>query len=269
MKDSKIAWTDHTFNPWVGCVKVSPGCANCYAEALNNRWGKGNWGADAPRSRTSAAYWKQPLAWNEAAKKAGVRARVFCASMADVGEDREDLVEARRDLSVLIERTPWLDWLLLTKRPENLTRLFARWQSGWPSNVWVGTSVENQAQAERVSALLQVPAAVRFLSVEPLLEEVNICQGCPGCASDCWWKPEVDGSGIHWLIVGGESGPKARPFNMEWARSLKKQAQDRGVAFFMKQLGGHPDKREDPAGWPEDLRVREFPLCHPPKECFE
>lgn len=280
MKDSKIAWTHHTFNPWTGCVKVSAGCVHCYAETLNLRWGKKNWGADAERTRTSVAYWKQPILWNKEAEAAGERRRVFCASMADVGEDRDDLIEMRRDLSILIEQTPHLDWLLLTKRPENMARLFERWTSingGWPLNVWVGTSVEDQAAADkRIRHLAKIPSKVRFLSVEPMIGPVDLVKMDNDCGENYnALKAEVTvppllGEKAHtfrtsnthpidWVIVGGESGHGARPMDEVWARSIMHQSKEAGVAFFMKQLGGVRDKRESLEFMPEDLRVREYP----------
>lgn len=269
-KDSKIEWCHHTFNPWIGCTKVSAGCAHCYAETMENRWGRG-WGPAAPRRRTSKDYWKQPAKWNKAAAELEVRHRVFCASMADVGEDLPELVEIRRDLSVIIEQTPNLDWLLLTKRPENLKRLFARWDStmpggGWPPNVWAGTSVEDQERADlRIPLLRQVPAAVRFLSCEPLIGPITFRPSAHTLEDMVKLSTNGDGSrpmmldGIHWLIAGGESGPGARPMDHEWPRYLLKQAKEAGTAFFMKQMGGAYDKGGDLESIPEDLRIREFP----------
>lgn len=171
--ETKIEWCDHTFNPWIGCTKVSPGCANCYA-AVNTftraqrAHGRELWGPDAARHVTSEAKWREPIRWDAAAKAAGIRRRVFCASMADVFEDRPDLAEPRARLAYVIGKTPNLDWLLLTKRPENIARLWIT--DVVPPNVWLGTTVEDQERAdERIPHLLAVPAAVRFLSVEPLL----------------------------------------------------------------------------------------------------
>ncbi len=242
--NSKIEWTHHTMNPWIGCSKVSAGCQHCYAETLENRWGRG-WGPTSPRRRTSKDYWKQPYKWNIEAAAAGERHRVFCASMADVGEDLPDLVEARRDLSIIIERTPHLDWLLLTKRPENMGRLFARWNGigGWPQNVWVGTSVEDQAACDkRLPELLKIPSHTRFLSCEPLIGPVdlNLTQEYQDCE--------------------GESGHGCRPMSTAWATSLKDQCQKEKIAVFVKQMGGSIDKRGDLESIPEGLRIREFPI---------
>lgn len=263
-KDSKIEWTHDTFNPWIGCSKVSAGCAHCYAESLEKRWGRG-WGPGVERRRTSVDYWKQPYKWDKEAEAAGQRRRVFCASMADVGEDLDELVVPRRDLSIVIERTPHLDWLLLTKRPENLKRLFARWDStvpggGWPDNVWVGTSVENQAAAdERIPALFAVPAKTRFLSCEPLIHPVSLHKHIfvgPEGGNEYFGTPK---GFLHWVIVGGESGKGARPMDPEWARNIQHECARGDVAFFMKQMGGVFDKRGDLEAIPEDLRVRQFP----------
>jgi protein gp37 len=294
--ETKIQWTDHTFNPWVGCARVSPGCVNCYAEAYDKRVGgvpvsqrdnpdaaELRWGAGAPRTRTTVTYWRQPLKWNAAAEKAGVRARVFCASLADVFEDRPDLEPWRRDLFALIDATPWLDWQLLTKRPENIARLMP--PLPWPEsacgkspegdlvrrNVWLGCTVEDQRRAnERIPELIRVPAMVRFLSCEPLLERVDLSR----------WLDE-DQNGFHceidWVIVGGESGPGARPFDVAWAREIVNECRDAGRGDpkpFVKQFGSRPidsgrvdhfalrladHHGGDMSEWPEDLRVREFP----------
>lgn len=180
--DTSIEWTDHTFNPWWGCQRVSPACEHCYAETFSRRiggspWAKGeHWGPKSLRTIASEKQWGEPVRWNAAAEKAGVRARVFCASMADVFEDRRDLDAPRARLFALIEATPWLDWQLLTKRTDAMVRLAPeRWAKAWPRNVWAGTTVESQKYAdERIPHLLRVPAAVRFLSCEPLLEAVDL-----------------------------------------------------------------------------------------------
>jgi len=261
VKNSKIEWTDHTFNPWIGCTKVSPGCANCYAESLDHRWGHDSWGPGKPRRRTSAANWKQPLAWDKAAKKDRElweveggewhRPRVFCASLAD-WLDEEVPTEWRVDLLKLIRQTQNLDWLLLTKRPQNwlaqmksvdvaagycgITSMVGKWIEGTPPpNVWIGTTVEDQQRAdERIPHLLTIPARVRFLSCEPLLGPVDLDLGHPK-----WRTAESYHSYIHWVICGGESGPRARPMHPAWARSLRDQCAAAGVPFFFKQWGEH------------------------------
>jgi protein gp37 len=179
MQNSKIEWTDHTFNPWWGCQRVSPGCEHCYAETLARRYNFKVWGPAKTTSRRmmSNNYWKQPLKWNKAAKAAGVRPRVFCASMADVFEDHPELHEPRIRLFDLMDECQHLDWLLLTKRPENVRDMLlaAARPPGFPRRVWIGTSVEDQRRAdERIPHLLNIPARVRFLSCEPLLGPVDL-----------------------------------------------------------------------------------------------
>ncbi len=250
-KDSKIEWTDHTFNPWWGCVRVSPGCQHCYAESFAKRVGQKVWGVEAPRRMFGDAHWDEPLKWDAAAAAEGVRRRVFCASMADVFEDRPELVAPRERLFALIERTPHLDWLLLTKRPENMRRLAARWSLGWPSNAWAGCTVESQAQARRILWLVEVPAAVRFLSCEPLLSALDLTRVVIHPSTHPH-EPEVSLNAltgliagpdersdmrIHWVIAGGESGHGARPMHPAWALSLRDQCATTGVAFLFKQWG--------------------------------
>lgn len=221
-KNSRIEWTNHTFNPWWGCVKVSEACKHCYAESWAKRVGKDVWGIKAPRRFFGEKHWSEPLRWNADAERVGLRARVFCASMADVFEDRRDLDESRDRLWMLIEATPWLDWLLLTKRPEAAIRL-APWKRVWPANVWLGTTVENQHRAaERLPVLKEIPAVVRFISAEPLLDAVNLTP----------WLPWLD-----WVITGGESGAKARPSSPSWFLSLMNQCMAADVAFHFKQWG--------------------------------
>ncbi len=321
MKDSHIQWTNHTFNPWEGCTKVSPGCLNCYAEARNVRFSAGkNWGKGAPRRRTSVSNWKEPVKWNQMTGMGECvgcgkqfapivraqlhdaykvcdcgdsitysRPRVFCASLADWLDD-EVPIEWLTDLLKLIHETPNLDWLLLTKRPGNWRdRIFAAWRDirsrlsgNWqldmwveewlenspPANIWIGTTVEDQQRAdERIPALLKIPARVRFLSCEPLLEKISLTHGFKD-------GPQAFplGMGIQWIICGGESGSGARVFDVDWARSLRDQCSAAGVPFFMKQMGQNVMGREmdkwvtrltkksgDAQEWPEELRVRQFP----------
>lgn len=328
MSLTKIEWTGtpipgtdiiapgYTFNPWIGCTKVSPGCANCYAEAEDKRrgWTLYGWGPGRRRTRTSAQYWRQPLLWNERQYwwEQGERwtqehcdvpgpflPNVFCASLAD-WLDPEVPAQWLADLLAVIRLTPNLRWLLLSKRPElwiermtlaigsDLRREahgkeYNDWLSAWtrgnhPSNVAVGTSVEDQQRAdERIPHLLRTPARWRFLSLEPLLGPVAIptralmggC-GCGHC-QDTQWPCSAPLARIHQLIIGGESGPHARPCNVEHVRSLVRQGNSAVVPVFVKQLGAKPydpsygdvwqlDDRKgvDPAEWPEDLRVREY-----------
>lgn len=283
-KETKIAWAHGTFNPWRGCVKVSPGCAHCYAEGWAKRTGKDIWGKDARREHASESYWKQPEKWNREAAASGKPFRVFCASLADVCEDRDDLLEPRARLMRLIEQTPYLTWLLCTKRPENFLSHFGRrWGPQWPRNVWALTTAENQEQADkRLPELMKVPAIVRGVSHEPALEAVDftkwltptdpgedgerLCHGhgldsCHQCARES----------LNWIITGGESGSGARPFHMAWARKAKGACEEAGAVFFMKQAGARPvmdpldsaviraQKGDDMNEWPGDLRVQEFP----------
>lgn len=240
MKDSRIEWTDHTFNPWVGCTKVSPGCAHCYAERLNNRMGWAHWGDSAERVRTASATWDQPHRWDRQAQKSGHRAKVFCASLADWLDGKVPtrwLVE----LLALVGSTPHLDWLLLTKRPEQWkwrmgearcagSAIARAWLEGdAPANVWLGTSIEDQPRAEeRIPEIVEIPARVKFLSVEPLLGPLDLS----------YWLTESIVPQVRWVIVGGESGPGAREMRPEWVRALRAECAAAGVAFFFKQWGG-------------------------------
>lgn len=274
---SAIAWTHATFNAWIGCARVSPACENCYAESLAKARFEGPpgkkvplWGVDAARKTMSEDYWRAPLKWNRDAQAAGERRRVFCSSLADVFEiaiprnveAAEVLRAARARLWPLIEQTPWLDWLLLTKRPENIGELVPGWgrSKPWPANVWLGTTAEDQRRAdERIPHLLTHASAVRFVSHEPALSYVD-------------FRKFID-LGIDWVITGGESGPKARPYSIDWAARVIEQCREHGAAPFVKQLGSFPvgegpkyphiklahAKGENPAEWPEALRVREFP----------
>lgn len=219
-ENSKISWTNHTFNPWMGCVKVSSGCANCYAETLvTGRMGRDVWGADKPRQVTSDANWKKPRKWNRDAEKAGERLRVFCASLCDVFEDHPTANATRPRVFELIRETPNLDWLVLTKRPERMPECLPEdWGHGWP-NVWLGTSVEDNSVIYRAVHLRRVPAVVRFISYEPAIGPVD----------------QLNLLGIHWLICGGESGPGFRPMDLQWARDIRDRCAEEGVAFFFKQ----------------------------------
>lgn len=304
--ESKISWTTSTFNPWRGCMKVSPGCANCYAESFSHRNPKtlGVWGSHGTRVLASKAQWNEPLRWNRNHEGMGTHHLVFCASLADVFEDWEgqmtdsqerpllinpdahftkwaifpqksktergrvgpavcpmSLNYARERLWELIRATPNLTWQLLTKRPENIAKMMP--QEEWP-NVWLGTTVENQAHTVRLDILNDVPqkVPVKFCSAEPLLEQIDI-----GGAL---------GEGlINWVIVGGESGTKSRPFFLTWARDLLTQCHRADIACFIKQTGNNPyhetidrtpyslrlvGKGDDPGEWPRWMQVQEFPL---------
>lgn len=277
-ENSKIEWTDHTWNPWIGCTRVSQGCVNCYAEALAKRYGKAEWGPAAQRVRTSADNWRKPLQWNRKAEREGRRYKVFCASLADVFEDNDQVAWWRAELFDMIASTPNLDWLLLTKRPENIIPALRAipvlkrdnlydhlWLKGRFPNVWLGTSVENQAMADkRIPILAGIPAAVRFLSCEPLLGPVDLSPYMGGeYLTGVEWggmqETAYEPPDVHWVIVGGESGPKARQMEADWVRSVRDQCNSAGVAFFVKQMGGVRDKRGELSDLPEDLRIREYP----------
>ncbi len=285
-ENSKIEWTHHTFNPWMGCTKVSAGCAHCYAETLmDTRYGKTKWGPHGLRVIKAESGWKEPARWNREAIEAGERRRVFCASLADVFEGdesmpadaRQPVKDARKRLFDLIYSTPGLDWLLLTKRPQNAYDIIGGESgTGWTGfaetfhNVWLGTSVEDQAAADqRIPELMKCEPAIRFLSCEPLLDAVQI-ESIPTfkwnttrdrrihekvLAPECWGDCDCNamwghddgcrrngGDGtptrrVDWVIVGGESGANARPMHPQWARSLRDQCQDAGVPFLFKQWG--------------------------------
>lgn len=264
-KDTAISWTHHTFNPWWGCEKVSAACANCYAERDAIRWGLEVWGKAATRRFMSERYWMQPHKWDIEAKAARARRRVFCASLADVFEDRDELPPVRERLWDLIELTRGLDWLLLTKRPENIRAMVPpAWLKTPPASVWYGTTVEDQEQAEkRIPELLKVPARIRFLSCEPLLGPLDLARYLldpppehshfdqVGC--DC--SPEPKGA-LDWIIAGGESGPKARPSPLAWIRQLRDQAVSASVPFHFKQWGEWaPQPQLRPGLTPKDYTV--------------
>jgi len=234
---SKIEWTDHTFNPWWGCTNVSPACDSCYAEAMAKRYGHKVWGANSERRFLSDAHWAAPLKWDGAAAKSGVRRRVFCASMADVFEDREDLIPWRERLWTLIEATPHLNWLLLTKRPGNILKMMP--EGGFGPNVWLGATVELQEFAKgRIKQLLRVPATVHFLSCEPLLGPLDL---------STW----LHTGGLDWVITGGESAPNARPTDPNWFEALRDQCIQSHVAFHFKQWGNWTPIK--PAGTPKSI----------------
>lgn len=272
-EETRIEWADHTFNPWIGCTKVSPACDNCYAEAQASRYWPGEQLWAGNRKRTSENNWRQPLKWNRQATefraKHGRPPMVFCASLADVFDNQVPNFW-RRDLWALIEATPDLIWLLLTKRPQNIRKMLPvnfvqgephdAWGAGWP-NVWLGTTVENQAEADRrIPHLLAAPAAKRFLSCEPLLGPVDlrVVRGRDDekdridalTGAELMYDPDYDGqpdefayvnvSGgprIDWVIAGGESGREARPSHPDWFRSLRDQCAAAGVPFLFKQWG--------------------------------
>jgi len=298
MSATTIPWCHYTLNAWWGCTKIAPECANCYAEAWAKRTGHDVWGPNAGRRFFGDEHFEEPLRWNAQAEREGQRKRVFCASMSDILEYPPptlalvpDMGRARQKVWSLIERTPWLDWLLLSKRLDNLWLTpWARRDrpEPWPDNVWLGTTAGTQARAnEMIPLLLASGARTLFVSCEPALELVDFTRiehgGLVIDALAGW----TEGRGprqmrrLDWVIVGGESGPRARPFALDWAREIVRACGVAGVAAFVKQLGERPgefvagdlvellvrgkrSKNEDPAEWPEDLRVREFP--RPPSE---
>lgn len=238
-----ISWADHTFNPWIGCAKVSPACDGCYAEALMDlRFGRVRWGGPGrgpgERVRTSPANWREPLRWNHAAEAAGTRPFVFCASLADVFDNQ--VPDAwRADLFDLIAATPRLVWLLLTKRPQNIARLYRAAQADrdcrWPVNAAIGCTVVTQAEADRdipilLQAKLDLKAVIAFVSIEPMLGPINL-----GAALHRPREPRLD-----WVIAGGETdqgGHAARPAHPDWFRSLRDQCAASGTPFHFKQWG--------------------------------
>lgn len=250
---TSIGWTDHTFNIAWGCLKVSPGCNHCYADTWATRWGFDVWGPPKTTARRTfdAKHWAEPLKWNAKAEAEGVRRRVFCSSMCDVFEDHPTIIAELAKLWPLIRATPWLDWQLLTKRPERIAaNLPSDWGERGYANVWLGTSVESLEYIERIADLLKSPAAVHFLSAEPLLGRLdvqNYLMSSDGfCLDDDGDVVHVNdgGRGLSWIICGGESGPGARSMDLEWARLLRDHCEQIGTAFFLKQLGGSRDKRE-------------------------
>jgi protein gp37 len=286
-KDSAISWTTHTYNPWWGCVEVSPACDNCYARELAvNRWGHKVWGKDAPRRFFGDKHWNEPLKWDKEAAKAGERHRVFCASMADVFEDRRDLDMERLRLYALIEKTPNLDWMLLTKREKAIRKLLpTAWIRNPRPNVWLGVTAENQRRAdERIPALLDVPAVVHWISAEPLLGPINFEPWIKGYhhpvthdrldapdgaqvageirSGDEWHRLK----GIDWVIVGGESGDHPRRMDPAWANDIRRQCEGKAAYHFKQkgrilaaELGCKNKEGKDLSEWPAEFRVQEFP----------
>ena len=275
-----IAWTTSSWNPWIGCTEVSPGCDNCYARVLDKRhkWGGGvHWGAGVPRHRTKN--WGTPLAWNKKAAAAGERWTVF-PSLCDPF-DNEVPEEWRADLFDLIAETPNLTWLLLTKRIGNATKMMPFTERGYVlPNMWLGASVVNQEEADRdIPKLLATPAVKRFVSYEPALGPVDFGAWVGPIPDIGGIEDDIYGRGLDWIIVGGESsqgGAKARPFDLAWARQIVSQCKAAGVPVFVKQLGsnaishGHnPGERRpfftkdragaDPVEWPADLKVQDLP----------
>lgn len=258
-ESTNIPYCHHTFSPWKSCTKVSPGCDNCYAEKLSNRWGV-KFGQREPRQVMADSTWKHPHKWDLAAWKAGERRRVLCGSMCDVFDNKAPEGQRER-LWRTIEETENLEWLLLSKRAQNIPKYIPdQWcchnaasaasivcdEGDFPPNVWVGVSVENRKHGlPRIDILRIIPAAIRWLSIEPLLEDLG----------------EVDFAGIDWVVLGGESGTHARPMDIDWALSIREQCRTQGVPFYMKQLSQADAPREytHPVYFPKDLNIRQFP----------
>ena len=240
-KQTGISWTDHTFNPWWGCVKVSPACDACYAETWAKRTGHDVWGKEAPRRFFGDRHWQEPVFWNRNAAASGKRRKVFCASMADVFESRDDLNESRERLWALIDQTPWLDWLLLTKRPHNILNMIPKdWINYARPHTWFGVTAENQEFAnKRLSILRTVPNLMPWVSYEPALGPVD-------------WTPYLDF--VRWIIFGGESGFTPRKSEAQWAADSRDQCHRYGRKFFFKQAGNLLARE-----WNDEFRVQEFP----------
>lgn len=243
-EQTSIAWTDHTFNPWMGCERVSEGCRNCYAATfVENRMGLHLWGKQAPRQVTKTP-WQQVRQWNKKARDSGVRRRVFCASLCDIFEDHPTANETRPKVWDLIRECTALDWQILTKRSHRIAaNLPPDWGNGWP-HVWLGVSVEDMRVARRVDDLRQIPAAVRFISYEPALGSLR----------------DLDLDGIDWVIYGGESGPGYRPEDKRWAIEMLEKCKYTNTRFFHKQSAGPK------SGTGVELRgyvIQEFPMPRP------
>lgn len=271
--NSKIEWTHHTANPWWGCTRVHKGCDNCYAATLSNRWGKDLW--DNNKRQYIKSTWGKFQKWNDAAKKAGEYHRVFVGSMMDIFEKSMPVYNAdgtpmmlpiepksqsaqweTHDLRdhffrSIVPKYPNLMFLLLTKRPSNINKYIPEeWKTNPPRNVMFGASVVDMASARNVAHHLNFVNGAKFISVEPLLEDVDLANTAFTYMDDSGTKSTVD-----WIIVGGESGIKKRPFDADWARRIRKYCEMTGTAFFMKQM----DKVEP---IPEDLMIRQFPEWH-------
>lgn len=291
MKNSNINWTHHTANFWWGCMKVSTGCKFCYAETLSRRYGKSIWGpAETSGREEKIGIWKDILKWDKEAGSDGVRRRVFVSSMSDFLEDHPQVVDIRERAKKVIANLKNLDILILTKRPENAEKFLSDWQKDFPPHVWMGTSVENQETVnERMPHLANIESKIHFLSCEPLLEEIDLRPFINprqfGDLVDMGNRTQDEAQELYgqvqktiklqsgedytsiflepfildWVIVGGESGSKSRPFDWSWARKILNECKSSNTAFWMKQGGGHPNKREDFKDIPEDLRIRELP----------
>lgn len=255
-KETNISWADSTWSPWWGCSKIASGCLNCYAETFSKRLGKRIWGSE-PRHMLSQNHWDQPVLWNREARLSKVRRSVFCGSMCDVFEDLPELIGTRLRLFNLIEDTPSLDWLLLTKRPvEALQLLPDSWIDRSPTHTFMGFSASTQADLHKAldpwlefwkgrrKPLVPEIKGTYFLSLEPLIGPISLDHLNP-----IWCEC---------VIVGGESGPRHRPMDPVWAEDIRQWCQANRVPFFMKQLSQlRPGTALEDL--PENLRVREHP----------
>lgn len=318
-QNSKIEWTEHTANLWHGCTKVHEGCDNCYAETLAKRWGNDIWGNNKPRKEIKS-FFNDLDKYQKLALEANERHRVFVGSMMDIFEKPMLLINSKGEeisyttedirntffMRIMGGRYPNLIFLLLTKRPSNINKYIPEsWKETPPENVWFGTSPVNQETADKLIPQLLEVKGNKFLSIEPMLDEIDMSRWLPECRDaintggvpfkapyywmchcKCGWigssqyleggEPISDtgdhndvycpncrntddietDSKISWVICGGESGHHHRPFNLEWARSLRNQCEDANVPFFFKQIDKVRDKIE---GIPEDLQIRQFP----------
>lgn len=243
-ENSKIEWTDHTMNFWIGCQEVSAACDHCYARVQNEHWKWVNgWGPHGERRRTAPSTWRKLHKWNSDAKERGVRAKVFSNSLSDFFDNQAHYTW-RREAWHYIEQSDWLDFLILTKRPQNIAKMLPDpetgvrpWGAGWP-NVWLGMTAENQPEYDqRWHYLSGVPAIVKFISNEPSLGPLSVSGGP--------YIPDL-------VIFGGESGPKKRPVDLQWGRDLRDECAALGVCFFGKQDDGVRPL-------PDDLMIRQMP----------
>lgn len=254
-ENTKIGWTHHTFNPVWGCIEVDEECTFCYAKTLSHRWGFDVWGSakNTERRTFGDKHWNEPLKWNKEAELEKAIKRVFCGSMCDIMEDHTVYETIRPKLFELIRNTVNLNWLLLTKRPENFNKYFPPAFSFSRKNVWCGTSVGYNGSKQRIEDLKKVPANIRFLSCEPLLDNLILTK--------------EDLKGIHWVIVGGESGAKHRACELKWIEDIVNVCHKNNVPVFVKQMGSNLSKRmklnhskgENINEFPTHLQIQQFP----------
>lgn len=256
---SKIEWTEATWNPWYGCIKISPGCKNCYMYREMERYGR-----DPKVVTRSKTKFNDPLLW---VKRGQPPKFCFTCSWSDFFIESADAW--RPEAWGIIRQTPQITYQILTKRPELIRdRLPADWGDGY-ENVWLGTSVESRKYVRRITELTKIKARVLWVSAEPLLDDLSLRwlsvfhENAPYIAQRKGPSTDhLDGlRRLHWIVVGGESGPECRPMEAAWAREIAAQCKEAGVPFFMKQMGGKADKRGDLADIPEDLHIRQYPVA--------